>query len=217
MIDYMYQISDKAYELSKSRWKCEFDELEKLEKKWNFDDNSVEQDHSSLSDDTCAESNEVEPPSEEFKRAISKENVYYSFMKRFQTNDTLDVRYNDWTDSSDNENDDIEDEAETQMHTEETLDEAETNSAAKRIMSKLIAKYKEEFQTYCRQAVCLGFNSGKYDINLLRKPLVKQFGMHLKPGSKYVVKNNDNYQCTVNDRLKPLDLVNYLPPGTSYA
>ena len=92
MIDYMYLISDKAYELAQSRWKCVFDAFEKLESKWDSDE-TVEQ--ASHSNDTCAESSYVEPASKEFKRAISKENVYYGFMKRLQSNNTLDVRYND--------------------------------------------------------------------------------------------------------------------------
>ena len=73
-------------------------------------------------------------------------------------------------------------------------------------MNKLIAKYKKEFQTYCRSAVCIGFNSGKYDIHLIRKTLIKQLGMHLKTGSEYVIKRNNNYQCIPNDRLKFLDI-----------
>ena len=98
-------------------------------------------------------------------------------MKRLQTNDTLDVRYNDWTDSSDNDDDDDDDngnEDDVPIDSEESLDEPKIDPTARRLMSKLIATCKEEFQTYCRRAVCIGFNSGKYDINLLRKTLVNQ-------------------------------------------
>ena len=184
MIEYMYQISDKAYELAQSRWKCVFDAFEKLEAKWNSEETVDEEyHHTSHTDNTCAESNYVEPASKEFKRAISKENVYYGFMKRLQSDDTLNVRYNDWTEGSDNDEEGEDNGDENDVPT----DKPKTDKTVKRLMNKLIAKYKEEFQTYCRRAVCIGFNSGKYDINLLRKTLIKQLGMHLKNSSKYVI------------------------------
>lgn len=58
MIEYMYLIPDKAYELAQSRWKSVFDAFEKLESKWNWDE-TVEQDQPSHSNDTCAESSYV--------------------------------------------------------------------------------------------------------------------------------------------------------------
>ena len=138
-------------------------------------------------------------------------------MKRLQSNDTADVRYNDWTDGFDDDDDNDNDLDQNDVPTE-ILDEPEPDPTAKRLMNKLIEKYKKEFQTYCRRAVCIGFNSGKlYDINLIRKTLIKQLGMHLKTGNEYVIKRNNNYQCIANDKLKFLDMVNYLPPGTSYA
>ena len=38
----------------------------------------------------------------------------------------------------------------------------------------------------------------------------------MKLGHKFVIKKNNNYTCIANDKLKVLDMMNYLPPGTSY-
>ena len=140
---------------------------------------------------------------------MSKENVYFGFMKRLQADDQIDVRYNDWTDVTDV--DSVDDEDVTEYPPENS------DPISQKLMIKLLRKYKEEFENYCKQAVCIGFNSGKYDINLLRKTLIKHLGLHLKSGHKCVIKRNNNYQCIVNDKLKFLDMVNYLPPGTSYS
>lgn len=33
---------------------------------------------------------------------------------------------------------------------------------------KYAEKLKDEFETYCQQLICIGFNSAKYDINLIK-------------------------------------------------
>lgn len=141
MVDYMTLISDKAYEMSKSRWKQVFDSLEKLERKWNTESSQNAEDDGDANipendsmTDSCAETDTVEPPSENFVRAMSKENVYYDFMQRLQTSDDATVRYNDWTDASE-QAEDVEEEMEN-----DSDEDLETDLTAKKIMTKLIAK-----------------------------------------------------------------------------
>ena len=45
----------------------------------------------------------------------------------------------------------------------------EENEKEKNVYKKL----KEELDAYCRQAIVLGFNSGKYDMNLVKAHLAK--------------------------------------------
>lgn len=66
-------------------------------------------------------------------------------MKRLQSNDTVDVRYNDWTDGFDDDDDNDNDLDQSDVPTE-ILDEPESDPTAKRLMNKLIEKYKKEFQ-----------------------------------------------------------------------
>ena len=42
------------------------------------------------------ESSCFEPPPKEFLRAMSKEKVYYKFLRRVETGEELNVEYNDW-------------------------------------------------------------------------------------------------------------------------
>ena len=163
MIDHMNLISSKAYDLAKQRWQNVFDSFEQLERKWRFecDGNSSDNDVA----DTCVETNVAEPPSKEFLHAVSKENVYYDYIKRLQTDDEARVQYNDWSDIQDN-TDDVDVDGENDRTDE---DECDTDMTTKRLMSKLIAKYKAEFDIYCNRVPCIGYNSGKYDINLIRK------------------------------------------------
>lgn len=83
-------------------------------------------------------------------------------------------------------------------------------------MRKKILKMKSEFEIYCTQLPVIGFNSGKYDINLIKSELVIQLGLHKSKGRKSILKKSNNYICMANEKLKFLDLSSYLPAGTSY-
>ena len=47
---------------------------------------------------------------------------------------------------------------------------------------------KSEFEIYCTQLPVIGFNSGKYDINLIKSELVIQLGLHKSTGRKFILK-----------------------------
>lgn len=74
---------------------------------------------------------------------------------------------------------------------------------------------KEELDAYCRQTVVLGFNSAKYDMNLVKTHLAKTLDMH-ELGKNFTVKRNNSYACLANDKFKFLDITSYLAPGVSY-
>ena len=66
----------------------------------------------------------------------------------------------------------------------------------------------------CNQVPVLGFNSGKYDLNLIRKHFAE---LVADTTDKVKVAKNGNkimYILTKNSRF--LDIINYLGPGTSY-
>ena len=83
-------------------------------------------------------------------------------------------------------------------------------------MQKTIEDLKTELDDYCRQIVCLGFNSANYDINLVKTHLAKHLGMH--DGQKvFTIKRNNQYACLSTERFKILDITQYLAAGTNYA
>ncbi|KAJ8043357.1 hypothetical protein HOLleu_10408 [Holothuria leucospilota] len=75
---------------------------------------------------------------------------------------------------------------------------------------------------YCRQMPVIGFNSGKYDINVMKGLLYKSIhklneeeDSDMSPITQ-IIKRNSDYMCISAKRLKFLDIKNYLAPGCSY-
>jgi hypothetical protein len=85
------------------------------------------------------------------------------------------------------------------------------NEKEKNVFKKL----KEELDAPCRQTIVLGFNSAKYDMNLVKAHLAKQLDMH-GPGKTFTVKRNNSYDCLANDTFKMLGFASYMSPGVSY-
>ena len=57
-----------------------------------------------------------------------------------------------------------------------------------------------KFKIYCRQIPVLGFNSAKYDINLIKKHFVKLLELH-DCEHQFVVKKNNVYTCIANENF----------------
>ncbi|GMF40224.1 unnamed protein product [Phytophthora lilii] len=62
------------------------------------------------------------------------------------------------------------------------------------------------------QVPVFGFNSGRYDINLIKKDLFAVIG----PDNIKSVIKNPSYMCIAISDMKMLDITNYVPAGTSY-
>ena len=73
-------------------------------------------------------------------------------------------------------------------------------------------KIKEEFTLYLHELIILGFNSGSYDLNLIKKQLIEQ----LADITEFVIRRSNHYHCIKTPNLKFLDIKNYLAPGFSY-
>lgn len=81
---------------------------------------------------------------------------------------------------------------------------------------KYAGNLRDELEKYCKQLVCIGFNSAKYDINLIKSYLIK----HLIPengNDTFTVKRNNSYVCISTPTFKFLDITQYLSPGINYA
>ncbi|PIK42584.1 hypothetical protein BSL78_20572 [Apostichopus japonicus] len=79
---------------------------------------------------------------------------------------------------------------------------------------------------YCRQIPVIGFNSGKYDINVMKGLMYQSLEkLHQNedesahdgyPAVSQVIKRNGDYMSISSKWLKFLDIKNYLAPGFSY-
>ena len=77
-------------------------------------------------------------------------------------------------------------------------------------------KLQEELEHYLEELPVIGFNSSRYDINVIKKHLyntLKQAGDPVE----MVIKRGGSYMSLQTKKLKFLDISNYLAPGYSYA
>ena len=76
-------------------------------------------------------------------------------------------------------------------------------------------KTKLKYDTWMKEIPVIGFNSGKYDINLIKPYLVQV--LQISDPIQFVVKKSNAFLCLKTERLKFLDILNYLAPGFDYA
>ena len=74
---------------------------------------------------------------------------------------------------------------------------------------------KMKYDTWMREMPVIGFNSEKYDINLIKPYFIKVL-LTADP-IQFIVKKNNAFICLKTERLKFLDICNYLAPGFDYA
>ena len=81
---------------------------------------------------------------------------------------------------------------------------------------------------WLRQLPVIGFNSGRYDLNVVKKFFIPYL---LKPSKqddndaddeaadeiRFIIKRQNTFMCFATKKLKFLDICNYLAPGVSYA
>ena len=65
----------------------------------------------------------------------------------------------------------------------------------------------------------MGFNRGKYDLNVLKKYFVKKMTYNKESECNedvFVAKKENDYMFLITPRFKFLDVKNYIGPGISY-
>ena len=73
------------------------------------------------------------------------------------------------------------------------------------------------FDDYCSCVPVLGFNSSKYDLNLVKSKLCKHLELTNLDTRSFTVKRNNSYLTICTPSLKFLDISHYIAPGYSYA
>ena len=69
-----------------------------------------------------------------------------------------------------------------------------------------------QLHDWLHQLPVIGFNSGKYDLNMIKRSFVPL----LISNNAAVIKRQNTYMCLYTDKLKFVDICNYLAPGYSY-
>jgi len=76
----------------------------------------------------------------------------------------------------------------------------------------VLAELINTFDTFLKEHIILGFNSGKYDLNVVKPLIIK----HLRPRISFTILKNNDFMCLKTDIFKFLDIKNYIAPGFSY-
>ena len=93
------------------------------------------------------------------------------------------------------------------------LEEAENeDEVARKNRTNPFKKLLDQLFSWLRQLPVIGFNSGKYDLNMIKRSFVPL----LISNNAAVIKRQNTYMCLSTTNLKFLDIVNYLAPGVSY-
>ena len=71
-----------------------------------------------------------------------------------------------------------------------------------------------KIKEWCNQVPVLGFNSGRYDLNLIREHFAERLSD--TTGKVRVAKNGNNIMFILTNSFRFLNIMNYLGPGTSY-
>ena len=95
------------------------------------------------------------------------------------------------------------DDAESEVNAEEE-EESKTNP---------FNTLAEQLHGWLHQLPVIGFNSGKYDLNMIKRSFVPL----LISNNAAVIKRQNTYMCLYTNKLKFVDICNYLAPGVSYA
>ena len=96
---------------------------------------------------------------------------------------------------------------------DEDEEEEESEKESKTNPYKTLEK---QLQTWLHQLPVLGFNSGKYDLNAIKRFFVPLLIRNTERASCLVIKRQNNFMCLSTDKLKFIDMVNYLAPGYRY-
>ena len=90
-------------------------------------------------------------------------------------------------------------------------------SKAKTHFLTRIVDLRRDFETYLSQIPVIGFNSGKYDINLIKEEIMLYIASNYPDKDIRTIKKENSYLAISTTQLKFLDISNYLAAGSSYS
>lgn len=107
----------------------------------------------------------------------------------------------------------------------DALDEQQKDPNQQQLhLSMSVRQLREKFESYLHQLPVVGFNSGKYDLQVIKRFLVRRFNLsrahdasHENRFPSYVIQRGNQFMCITTKKLKFLDILNFVAPGFSYA
>ncbi len=208
MVNHLKAISRKSQQLASDKWRQVSEKLQELLEAWKPEESRAEGEENDP-EDGAMETDWNEPATRNFQRRIAQPNVFRQMLQRLEENDDqLRVAYNDYDSMDEDDNDGASD------STPEDDTRTEKMQTAKTLMYRRLQTLQSQFQWYLSQLPVVGFNSARYDLNLIKSELAKHLNLSEKA---FVVKRNNSYLCVATDQLRFLDMSQFLAPGSSYS
>ena len=82
---------------------------------------------------------------------------------------------------------------------------------------KSLTNIKKELDRYISQIPVIGFNSGKYDLNLIKKYIMSYIVENYTEQDIHTIKKENSYLSISTPDIKFIDISNYLASGCSYS
>ena len=151
-----------------------------------------------------------------WRSTLSQLDNLISFWRDENDPDPEEIAYceNDWMEGFDSGDDGENEENCITSHFMPQSREDVSDEMRLRLLQKLVST-KTRFESYIKQVPNLGYNSSKYDINLVMCYFVNHF--RLADKNARIIKRSNAYVCISTERFRFLDVLQYLPQGTSYA
>ena len=142
-------------------------------------------------------------------------NTFDSMIARLRDTDELRPEFHEFSlDNSDTDHESILGDGNDEDTVRQTVDPREK---FRQTMLKKIEQLYGRFDQYCSCVPVLGFNSSKYDLNLVKSKLCKHLQLTDQDKHTFTVKRNNSYLTIATPSLKFLDVSHYIAPGYSYA
>ena len=172
-------------------------------------------------EENACEVDDYEPPSKKFAKRVNMPNSFDGMIARLRETDELRTEFHRF--SSDESDSELEEDEEDILDD----DNRASNQRAERVsdprakfrqtMLKKIQSLQGRFDDYCSCVPVLGFNSSKYDLNLVKSKLCQHLELANRDTRSFTVKRNNSYLTICTLSLKFLDISHYIAPGYSYA
>ena len=104
-----------------------------------------------------------------------------------------------------------------QYSQESDSESEEADTKFKSHFANVIITMNKEFDKYISQLPVIGFNSGKYDLNLVKRQIMLYITAHYQDNEIFTIKKNNSYLAIAVTDMKFLDISNYLAAGCSYS
>lgn len=107
------------------------------------------------------------------------------------------------------------DEEEEDTDNDDDEEENDRQRAVNTALLNHIKRIQEKLETYVNEIPVLGYNSSKYDLNLIKSKLAECLDL-VNSKKNFIVKKCNQYMCISNGKFKFLDISNFVAPGFSY-